>query len=119
VATAEEIPLESAARLTKDSLTSEIDPVLRRLAAERLNLIEYLKPTDDRINTMGAVPEAFRVFVDTIENWLPPGPDKTYVLRQLRDCANVGQYLHHPAARRLAAMTRAIFDEAVTDPAEG
>jgi hypothetical protein len=48
---------------------------------------EYLKPTDDQINTMGAVREAFRVFVDTIDNWLPSGPDKTYVLRQLRDCA--------------------------------
>ena len=48
---------------------------------------EYLKPTDDQINTMGAVREAFRTFVSTIETWLPEGPDKTYVLRQIRDCA--------------------------------
>lgn len=26
-------------------------------------------------------------FIKTIEPWLPDGPDKTYVLRQLRDCA--------------------------------
>ena len=48
---------------------------------------EYLKPTDDQLNTMGAVREAFRSFVSTIDPWLPEGPDKTFVLRQLRDSA--------------------------------
>lgn len=48
---------------------------------------EYLKPTDEQVNTMGAVREAFRVFAETIEPWLPDGPDKTYLMRQLRDCA--------------------------------
>lgn len=48
---------------------------------------EYLKPTDDQLNTMGAVREAFKAFTNTIEPWIPEGPDKTYLLRQLRDCA--------------------------------
>jgi hypothetical protein len=48
---------------------------------------EYLKPTDDQLNTMGSVREAFAAFTKTIEPWLPDGPDKTYVLRQLRDSA--------------------------------
>lgn len=48
---------------------------------------QYLRPTDDQMNTMGAVREAFAVFAATLDGWLPEGPDKTYVLRQLRDCA--------------------------------
>lgn len=48
---------------------------------------EYLKPTDDQLNTMGACREAFTIFTKTIDDFLPDGPDKTYVLRQLRDCA--------------------------------
>ena len=48
---------------------------------------EYLKPTDDQMNTMGAVREAFMAFTTTIEPWVPDGPDKTYLLRKLRECA--------------------------------
>lgn len=48
---------------------------------------EYLVPTDDQLNTMGAVREAFKVFAATIDEWIPNGPDKTYLMRQLRDCA--------------------------------
>ncbi len=48
---------------------------------------EYLKPTDDQLNTMGAVREAFSMFTKTIDTWIPEGPDKTYLMRQLRDCA--------------------------------
>jgi hypothetical protein len=48
---------------------------------------EYLKPTDDQMNTMGAMREAFAVFAKTIDGWLPDGPDKTYVMRHLRECA--------------------------------
>lgn len=47
----------------------------------------YLKPTDDQINTMGATREAFTVFAKTLDGFLPDGPDKTYMMRQLRDCA--------------------------------
>lgn len=47
----------------------------------------YLKPTDDQMNTMGAAREAFAAFMKTLDGFLPEGPDKTYVMRQLRDCA--------------------------------
>jgi hypothetical protein len=47
---------------------------------------DYLKPTDEQMNTMGAVREAFSVFTKTIGPLLPDGPDKTYLLRQLREC---------------------------------
>jgi hypothetical protein len=46
----------------------------------------YLQPTTEQINTMGAVRDAFSVFAATIEPWIPDGPDKTYLMRQLRDC---------------------------------
>lgn len=48
---------------------------------------EYLKPTDDQVQTMGATREAFKVFTATIDKFIPEGPDKTYLMRQLRDCA--------------------------------
>ena len=47
----------------------------------------YLKPTDEQLNTMGAVREAFSMFAQTIEPMIPEGPDKTFLLRQLRSCA--------------------------------
>jgi hypothetical protein len=48
---------------------------------------EYLKPTDKQVQDMGAVREAFKVFTDTIDKFIPEGPDKTYLLRHLRDAA--------------------------------
>jgi len=48
---------------------------------------EYLKPTDAQLETMAGVRQGFAHFVGFIERELPDGPDKTFVLRQLRDCA--------------------------------
>lgn len=48
---------------------------------------EYLKPTDAQRDLMEAVRGAFSNFSDTLNEALPEGPDKTYVMRQLRDCA--------------------------------
>jgi hypothetical protein len=47
----------------------------------------YLKPTDAQMETMNNTRALFKVFVANIDDLLPAGPDKTYVLRQLRDCA--------------------------------
>jgi hypothetical protein len=47
----------------------------------------YLKPTDAQLETMTDARALFKVFVANIDELLPAGPDKTYVLRQLRDCA--------------------------------
>ena len=48
---------------------------------------EYLKPTDAQLNTMAAVREEFAEFASKLDLAIPDGPDKTYLLRQLRDCA--------------------------------
>lgn len=48
---------------------------------------EYLKPTDVQMNTMAAVREEFAEFAGKLDLALPDGPDKTYLLRQLRDVA--------------------------------
>lgn len=48
---------------------------------------EYLKPTDDQLAAMAEVRAAFKNFSEILEDRLPDGPDKTYVMRQLRDCA--------------------------------
>lgn len=48
---------------------------------------EHLKPTVGQMAVMGEVRLAFKVFVERIDGLLPPGPDKTFVLRQLRDSA--------------------------------
>ncbi len=47
----------------------------------------YLKPTDAQMEAMEHARTVFRVAVEDLEDLLPAGPDKTYVLRQLRDCA--------------------------------
>jgi hypothetical protein len=52
-----------------------------------ISTFEYLKPTDKQLNDMGAMREAFAVFVKFVENSLPDGADKTYVIRHLREAA--------------------------------
>ena len=47
----------------------------------------YLKPTDDQLFVMSNLRQAFADFADVLDTWLPDGPDKTYVLRHLRDTA--------------------------------
>jgi hypothetical protein len=47
----------------------------------------YLKPTDDQSADMEEAREAARVYAGVIEVVLPDGPDKTYVLRKLREVA--------------------------------
>jgi hypothetical protein len=48
---------------------------------------EYLKPTDDQLQVMANVRAEFRMFVESVDHALPDGPDKTYILRKLRECA--------------------------------
>ena len=47
----------------------------------------YLKPTDRQMQTMDFVREAFDTFSKVLQQNLPDGPDKTYVLRLLRTTA--------------------------------
>lgn len=46
---------------------------------------EYLKPTEDQIVTMAEVRAHTANYARALESLLPDGPDKTYILRQLRE----------------------------------
>ncbi len=48
---------------------------------------EYLKPTNEQVAAMADVRMAFHQFSRDLDSRLPDGPDKTFVMRQLRDCA--------------------------------
>ena len=48
---------------------------------------EYLKPTDAQMETMSRVQTASAMYASVLDNSLPPGADKTYLLRRLREIA--------------------------------
>ena len=48
---------------------------------------EYLKPTDDQIETMAKVRSAAKAYGDALDALLPDGPDKTFVIRNHRSNA--------------------------------
>jgi len=48
---------------------------------------EYLKPTDEQIESMATMRRAYADFVSMIDDTLPNGADKTYIIRKLRECA--------------------------------
>ncbi len=48
---------------------------------------EYLKPTDQQLETMASARDEFRKLTASLDVLLPDGPDKTYVMRKLRECA--------------------------------
>jgi hypothetical protein len=48
---------------------------------------ETVTPTADQIATMDTVRQGFTTFAKFLDDHLPDGPDKTYLMRQLRDCA--------------------------------
>jgi hypothetical protein len=48
---------------------------------------EYLKPTDEQVERMNRVRAAAKAYADILDAELPPGPDKTFVLRAHRSNA--------------------------------
>ena len=48
---------------------------------------EYLKPTDDQIETMAKIRSAAKAYGDALQALLPEGPDKTFVIRAHRSNA--------------------------------
>lgn len=48
---------------------------------------EYLKPTDKQVETMSTLRQAARIYCDALEQLLPDGPDKTFVIRAHRSNA--------------------------------
>jgi len=47
----------------------------------------YLKPTDEQLLHMDRVRETFVVVSAVLEEEVPEGPDKTYLMRKLREVA--------------------------------
>lgn len=48
---------------------------------------EYLKPTDEQIERMRILRNAAKAYGDVLEQELPDGPDKTFVIRVHRSNA--------------------------------
>jgi hypothetical protein len=48
---------------------------------------DYLKPTDEQITTMTQAREASKNYARQLDELLPDGPDKTYILRRVREIA--------------------------------
>lgn len=46
---------------------------------------EYLKPSDEQMETMNAMREASKEYAMRIDALVPDGADKTYILRKLRE----------------------------------
>lgn len=48
---------------------------------------EYLKPTTEQPVVMESARRETKAYADRLEELLPAGPDKTYVMRKLREVA--------------------------------
>lgn len=48
---------------------------------------EYLKPTEGQLVTMAQARETTAKYAAFLDRTLPSGPDKTYILRKLRELA--------------------------------
>ena len=46
---------------------------------------EYLKPTENQIAHMASVRAVTAQYAKDLESMLPDGPDKTYILRKVRE----------------------------------
>ena len=47
---------------------------------------EYLKPTDQQLETMAKMRAAFLELATSVDDCVPEGPDRTYLHRKLREC---------------------------------
>ena len=48
---------------------------------------DYLSPTNGQLAAMQDIREHFRELAFVLDRYLPEGPDKTYVIRKLREVA--------------------------------
>jgi hypothetical protein len=48
---------------------------------------DYLKPTDKQMDLMAQMREASKNYAEFLDAHLPAGPDKTYILRRVRETA--------------------------------
>lgn len=50
-------------------------------------MFDYLKPSDSQVDSMQACREAAAEYLKVLEENVPGGPDKTYLIRKLREVA--------------------------------
>ena len=50
-------------------------------------MFEYLKPTDEQLKTMAQARSSSAAYAATLDALIPEGPDKTYILRRVRETA--------------------------------
>lgn len=48
---------------------------------------EYLKPTDQQLEQMNRARKVAAAYSFLLEEYIPDGPDKTYILRRVRETA--------------------------------
>jgi hypothetical protein len=48
---------------------------------------EYLKPTEVQLDQMSRIRQAAKEYCDALEQFLPEGPDKTFIIRNHRSNA--------------------------------
>lgn len=65
-------------------IEERMSPAHRRLHP---STYEYLKPDDEQIRAMAQARSAARVYSQVLEDLIPDGPDKTYILRRVRETA--------------------------------
>lgn len=52
-----------------------------------ISTFEYLQPTSEQLEAMAEARAAFADFAAKLDPLIPEGPDKTYILRRLREVA--------------------------------
>jgi hypothetical protein len=55
--------------------------------AMNVAMFEFLKPTEAQIDDMDVCRKAAHGYAEVLEDMVPEGPDKTYLLRKLREVA--------------------------------
>ncbi len=68
-----------------------------------VSTFDYLKPTDDQVQRMARVRAAFARCTAEVVADVPDGPDRTYLVRKLRECgmwANVAITRHPDGSPR-------------------
>jgi hypothetical protein len=65
-------------------------PYQERAGVMHSSTFEYLMPTDEQKQQMAKVREAFAICAAKVLVHVPEGPDRTYLMRKLRECAMWG-----------------------------
>ena len=83
------LQLENSERVDDESTVGSNPATMQRITGESMPLhprtFEYLKPNEAGLDKMATVREATKQYAIILESVLPDGPDKTYVLRKVRE----------------------------------